>query len=80
MRVNRTESLLGGNSDLPSRESLREPPRTSEKCTANADQVTKGNLSEVFGGPLGDPLGGRFKMLLGDPRSCDSCCSSSCCP
>ena len=34
---------------------MRRHPKTSERCT-----VTKGSLSEVFGGPLRDPLGESF--------------------
>ena len=52
------ESLREEN--LPPRGSPRGPPRTSERYIGKEDLVTKGDLSEVLGGPLGDPLGRRF--------------------
>ena len=58
IRGNRTESLR--EETLPLRLSLKGPPKASERYTGNEDSVTKGTSPRVFGGPLGDPLGGRF--------------------
>ena len=55
IRGNRTESFREEN--LP----LRGSPKTSERSPfCDLIFITMVYLSEVFGGPLGDPLGGRF--------------------
>ena len=62
IRSNKTESLREEN--LPPRESPRGPLKTSERATLvmkiKSQKGISQRLSEVLGGPLGDPLGGQF--------------------
>ena len=63
MRGDRAKSLREEN--LPKRGSPIGPPKTSVRFPFVTQSSLPVYLSEVFGGPLGDPLGGRF-VALGD--------------
>ena len=58
MRGNKTKSFREENHPL--RGSPRSPPKISGRHTGGEDEVRKGDLSEVFGGPLRDPLGRKY--------------------
>ena len=63
IRGNRAESLREEN--LPPRGSPRAPPKTSKRLPFVTQSSLPVYLSEVFGGPFGDPLG-RRKMFLSE--------------